>query len=838
MKKKLLHFLLFLTAAISSAQNAADVDVVVGTGFVGFSSVQKIVLQADGKSIVAGVLENSTGASTVMQIARVNVDGSIDSSFQSPPMLIGGLLNDLAVLADGKILVAGNFGYITNESLPKLIRLHTDGTIDDSFVYTNGNVNSIAVQPDGKIVLAGNLSYYVNEHLQRYIVRLHSDGTLDSTFDFGFEGFSMIGTAVHKVVVQPDGKIIAGGYFSQFNGVSQGKLMRFNADGTKDVSFSIGTGITSDHYVVDIGLQPDGKILIAGGFTNWSGQPFGRLCRLNIDGSLDTSFVLGVDGFSVMEVEVQNDGKILASGSITVNGITRRLVRLNSSGSVDETFVESGANSGVASVAIQTDGKIVIGGSMTEVAGVGKNYFARLHTDGTHDNAYNSNTGLNGKVGTVALQTDGKTLLGGTFTTFNGMSQSKIIRLASDGTRDASFNIGTGFDDYVRIIVVQPDGKVLVGGHFSSFHSAVAPSLIRLNTDGSVDPTFSIGTGFNDYVQTILLQSDGKIVVGGNFTVFNGEEQKYCIRLNANGTKDNSFGNETTFNNRVTEVAQQSDGKIIVGGNFTTYAGQDQKSLIRLNSDGTKDATFEIGSGFSNFNTSDAIRAIKILENGKMYIVALSSFYNGAIVGRPIRLNANGSVDTTFTQGATIEDSGSVDALGIQADGKVVVGGSFRYINNLIKSPKRIMRLNSDGTLDASFKESSVLPEKASGLVEGTCLDISIQGDGKIWLVGSFYNYVGTVSFSAVRLVGDSFLSINQPTVMKNQTLLYPNPVRHTLHLTAPVSLIKVLDLNGKQLEVLENTNKVDFSAYANGLYILTLQKENGMIETHKVIKE
>lgn len=837
MRRTLLYFLLVLTIAVGSAQNAADVDLVVGTGFVGFSSVQKIVLQADGKSIVAGVLENSTGESSVMQIARVNVDGSIDSTFHCPLLVMGGLLNDLAVLPNGKILVAGYFGYIVNEALPKLIRLNTDGTLDTSFVYNNGLVSSIAVQPDGKIVVAGNLWYYVNEHLQRYIVRLNADGTLDPSFDFGFEGFDFIGSSVHKVVVQPDGKIIASGPFSVFNGELQGGLIRFNADGTKDLSFTIGTGITGNTYVVDIGLQSDGKILIAGAFTTWSGQPFGRLCRLNINGSLDTSFLLGVGGYSVFEVEVLSNGSILAAGNIIVNGVTRRLVRLNSSGSVDETFVESGANGGVAYVAVQANGKIMIGGSMTEVAGIGKNYFARLNANGTHDTAYNSTTGLNGKVGTVALQPDGKTLLGGTFTTFNGMSQSKMIRLASDGTKDASFNIGSGFDDYVRIIVVQPDGKLLVGGQFSSFNSAVAHSLIRLNANGSVDPTFAIGTGFNDYVQTIVLQPDGKIVVGGNFTLFNGQVQKYCVRLNSNGTKDTGFLTDSTFNNRITKLALQSDGKILVGGDFTTYAGQNQNCLIRLNIDGTKDGTFEIGSGFTGAPT-DVIRAIKILENGKMYIVSITPNFNGVNVGKIIRLNANGSLDTSFTQGAKVYDTGNIDALGIQADGKLVVGGSWRSVNNLTNTPKRIMRLNSDGTLDASFKESSVLPGKASGLGEGSCLDISIQNDGKIWLVGSFYNYVGTVSFSAIRLVGDSFLSVDQPTVVANKTLLYPNPVRDVLHLNAAVSSIEIVDLSGKLMGLVYGTDEVDFSSYANGVYVVRVEKENGLFETHKIVKE
>lgn len=351
------------------------------------------------------------------------------------------------------------------------------------------------------------------------------------------------------------------------------------------------------------------------------------------------------------------------------------------------------------------------------------------------DTSFNSNTGFNEKVTTLTLQPDGKVIMGGDFTLFDGIAQNKIIRFESNGTKDVSFGIGSGFNSTVKTIVIQTDGKLLVGGNFTMFNGDSTNYLIRLNTDGTKDANFNIGDGFNDYVKTIALQSDGKILIGGNFTQFNGENQNYCMRLNSDGTKDESFSVASAFNNRVTKMELQSDGKIMVGGNFTVFNGQNQHSIIRLNTDGTKDNSFQIGSGFIFQNSTDVIRDIKILEDGKMYIAASTLMYNDTICSVPLRLNSDGSLDLTFTQGASIVNDGSrVDALAVQQDGKLIVGGSFAGItgiNGVPQSQKRIMRVNTYGTFDTSFDVGAGLPPNSGGFNEGACLAIAIQPDGK-----------------------------------------------------------------------------------------------------------
>ena len=190
--------------------------------------------------------------------------------------------------------------------------------------------------------------------------------------------------------------------------------------------------------------------------------------------------------------------------------------------------------------------------------------------------------GFDSNVSTILQQSDGKILVGGWFTSYQGVAANRIIRLNSDGTRDPSFNTGTGFDFDVDTLAIQTDGKILVGGWFTSYQEVAANRIIRLNSNGSIDTSFNIGTGFNNTVSTLAIQSDGKIVVGGQFTTYQGVSANRIVRLNSNGSIDTSFNIGTGFNNWVNTLAIQSDGKIVGGGTFTSYQDQLAGYLTRV----------------------------------------------------------------------------------------------------------------------------------------------------------------------------------------------------------------------------------------------------------------
>lgn len=327
---------------------------------------------------------------------------------------------------------------------------------------------------------------------------------------------------------------------------------------------------------------------------------------------------------------------------------------------------------------------------------------------GAVDTSFNTSYGFNDIVNTVVPQSDGKVLVGGNFTAYNGVTANRIIRLNSDGTQDTTFNMGTGFDyvpsSYgavvVTSIVVQNDGKVLVGGNFSTYQGVSANGIVRLNSNGSRDASFDVGTGFVDPVWDLALQSDGKVMAVGDFVSYKGVYANRIIRLNSNGSRDTTFDmGALGFGWDANSVVVQSDGKLLVGGVFTTYKGTSVNRIVRLNSDGNIDVTFNIGTGFD-----DTVNAIALQSDGKILVGGVFNNYQGLSASKIIRLNIDGSRDSSFSLGSGFNQYGyaEVYSLIVQSDGKIFVGGNLGYYQGL--SANGIIRLNSDGSKDTSFE--------------------------------------------------------------------------------------------------------------------------------------
>jgi uncharacterized delta-60 repeat protein len=353
-----------------------------------------------------------------------------------------------------------------------------------------------------------------------------------------------------------------------------------------DESFAIGAGFNSGELA--IALQPDGGILVGGGFTEFDGNPANYLVRLNADGSIDTGFDIGT-GFNggVLSIALQPDGKILVGGQFTSfdGNAANRLVRLNADGSIDTGFgIGDGFSGTVRSIALQPDGRILVGGSFNTFDG---NYsgssLARLNADGSIDTGFDIGTGFSGGVLSIVLQPDGGILVGGGFNSFDDdYSNNRLVRLNADGSIDTGFDIGTGFNNLVYSIALQPDGGILTGGFFTQFDGNAANRLVRLNADGSLDESFDIGTGFSGGVLSIVLQPDGKILVGGSFNSFDDDSAKSPVRLNPDGSLDTGFDIGAGFNDLVILIVLQADGKILVGGDFNSFDGNPANCLARL----------------------------------------------------------------------------------------------------------------------------------------------------------------------------------------------------------------------------------------------------------------
>jgi len=333
----------------------------------------------------------------------------------------------------------------------------------------------------------------------------------------------------------------------------------------------------------------------------------------------------------------------------------------------------------------QSDGKMIFIGNFSSVDGSTNGKIARFNADGTPDSAFNSNisTGFNFDVNAIALQSDGKIIVGGNFSSFNGNTRNYICRLNADGTDDSSFysNVGSGFNGFVYSIGVQSDGKIIVGGAFTSLNGNTVGYIARIASDGTPDTGFDInaGTGFDANVRKVLVQGNDKILCGGSFTFYSTSTVNRFAEINADGTITTGGGtfndnfSSTGFNAIVFDAFVDSNGKILVGGGFTSLNGNARKYLVRLNADGTDDSAF-----YSNLDTGVGLSAFAIVgfaeqADGK-YLVGgtLLNSLNGTSKTGMIRLNSDGSEDTGF---ADLVFNGDVNSFIVQGDGFVGSGG-------------------------------------------------------------------------------------------------------------------------------------------------------------------
>jgi uncharacterized delta-60 repeat protein len=232
----------------------------------------------------------------------------------------------------------------------------------------------------------------------------------------------------------------------------------------------------------------------------------------------------------------------------------------------------------------------------------------------------------------VAIQEDGKILCGGDFTSYSGTQTTRIARLNTDGSLDISFS-PSSFDNTVYQIKLQDDGKSIIAGSFLSGGTQALGRICRLNTNGSLDNTVFFGGGFNSDVFSIDIDSDGKIIVGGAFTQYSGQSSNRIARLTDGDKLDNTFiiGSGFTGGTGSPYVfdINSKNGKYVVAGNFAAYNGVAIGGFLRINNDGSQDTTFNTGTGFDFDFNSTVSTPILVLSNGNTLVTSVFTEYNG-----------------------------------------------------------------------------------------------------------------------------------------------------------------------------------------------------------------
>ena len=567
------------------------------------------------------------------------------------------------------------------------------------------------------------------------------------------------------------------------NPITPAPLGVIETDGTLDTAFNPGR--LTNGQVSASALQADGKLIIAGQFSEVHGVTRPSIARLNVDGTLDLSFVPGfvssLTFFTFSAMSLQTDGKIVLAGNFeTVSGVFRTIVRLNSDGSLDTgfdpgsviSFDGTGGGSGfVNAIVLQPDGKLVVFGQFFFITtgpgtNVARSCVARFNSDGTFDPSYNPGAGAVHSAGTfntfvfhAARQNlganAGKIIISGIFDSFDGHPVPSLARMNSDGSFDATFTPGSGTDESLPGLFVQADDQILAFGYFDSFSGVARHSIVRLNaTTGIVDSGFSTeefeGYNYDGFINGMAQQPDGKLIATGEFHSVGAATANNVARLETNGALDPSFsgtGAGASAWQINTALVRPSDGKIFLGGYFSDFGGQVRNNMAWANPDGSVDNSFAGLGGATEYGPN--IWTLATQADGKVVMTGVFTSHDGVPHNNVLRLNPDGTVDSSFD----VHTDRSTRALLIQPDGKILIAGFFGEVNG-VPMP-RIARLNSDGTLDPSFNPGT-------GPDNYYIRALALDSAGNIYVGGEFSAFngiprVGLVKLSPTGVVDPAF---------------------------------------------------------------------------------
>jgi hypothetical protein len=357
--------------------------------------------------------------------------------------------------------------------------------------------------------------------------------------------------------------------------------------------------------------------------------------------------------------------------------------------------------------------QLFMGGQFTTFQGLSSDQIASANLNGAPGTNFGS--GFNGTVYAI-LQDPAdidKIYVGGDFTEYNGTTANGMIRLNLDGSIDPSFDVLAGFTLITSPAVVNVikmfNGKLYVGGTFDEYRGVDAKRIIVLNRDGSKYTTFDNSNAFSSEVNDIVFDNN-KIYVGGAFTSYKGVTANRLIRLNLDGSKDTGFVNTTGFNSIVfsiaTDAAFSSPSSIYVGGRFTTWKGTTSNRLVKLDNTGTIDTSFDIGSGLAAGVTNTEARKLILDGSGKIYVGGNFTSYNGTSANRIVGIDINGDINAGFDYGTAFSGGIVSDLIPSNENeftfSKIYAVGTFTDYKGASNN-NRIILINSDGSKDATF---------------------------------------------------------------------------------------------------------------------------------------
>lgn len=706
-------------------------------------------------------------------IARLNSDGSTDESFI--PYLNGGV-STISVLSGNLFFVGGGFTQASGLVRPNAVVLDQTGEPFSPNLEVNGNVYSSAAQVNGSVIFGGSFSSVSGQSRIR-LARLNSELTLDPVF------VSNRSSSTSAISLNEDGQVWVGNVSTPLSRLKNNPaISNITIQSATQILWEVsGSFPESSHtalYSRDTGdpdwtFQAYGAQVVGGWqFTGISlGDEGDFLIEVYSQGSSSMSLQTATGAYlfePVMQVQGQ-DGSILVSGSIIDYGnaqngstIPRTFIILNNGlEDLDITLptVLSGANANQYEITEQPAATVPPGGQTSFTLSFKPNTVANnkvavftitsndsvspsftlsltgnsLAGPGSRDNTFQPIA--NDAIYSASINEIGSILVGGLFTSLNSATRNRVGKLLASGANDPTFTgSGIGASQGVYCTACDLDGATFVGGYFTAYNGATRRRLVKISPTGAVDSGFN--PNINNTVYSICIQSDGKILLAGVFDTINGVTTGGLARLNANGTLDSTFINPiaSAFSHRV--CLQLPDGKIL-----SAYSN----SVVRLLPSGAVDTSFGVSGYVSGNNT---VQSLIVDYQNRIYVGGNFSTFSGVTRGGLVRLNADGSVDSTFANASY----GLVTTCVPQTDGKIIVG-----FNGTLS------RRNEDGTDDTTFADTL-----SGGIVSG----IVPQKNGMPIIVGQF-TIDGIANTRIARLRNDTVPgNVNEPNIIDALSVL------------------------------------------------------------------